>query len=171
MRVKPSPKTDPWELELKRQLPFLGHRNWIVVADSAYPAQSNHGIETIATGADHIEVLRKTLDAIAECRHIRANIYIDAELKYVCEKDAPDATACRLEIHRLVSDCKTTELGHEQIISKLDESGKLFRVLILKSTSTIPYTSVFLELDCRYWTEDAERRLRGSIAGKTASVA
>jgi len=36
-----------WESQLHRQLPLYGHRNWIVVADSAYPAQSRPGIETI----------------------------------------------------------------------------------------------------------------------------
>jgi len=32
-------------------LPLFGHRNWIVVADSAYPAHSMPGIETIVSGA------------------------------------------------------------------------------------------------------------------------
>jgi hypothetical protein len=55
-------------------------------------------------------------------------------------------------------------LPHEQIIAKLDESGKLFRILVLKSTLAIPYTSVFFELDCGYWSREAEERLRLSIA-------
>jgi hypothetical protein len=171
MKTGQSLKTDNWKLELQRQLPLFGHRNWIVVADSAYPAQSNPGIETIATGVDHAEVLQETLRAIASCKHVRAMIYIDAELKYVSEDDVPGSTARRDDIHRLLSDCKASELEHEQIISKLDESAKLFRVLVLKSTLTVPYTSVFLELDCGYWTADAEQRLRSSILSKKASVA
>ena len=51
-------------------------------------------------------------------------------------------------------------LPHEQIISKLDEAGKTFHILVLKSTMTIPYTSVFIRLDCGYWTEEQEKRLR-----------
>ena len=46
-----------WEQRLQHLLPLLGHRNWIVVADSAYPAQSNPGIETIYTGEDHVQLL------------------------------------------------------------------------------------------------------------------
>jgi len=44
-----------------------------------YPAQKSEDIKTIATSADHVEVLAKTLLAIAECRHVRAKVYVDAE--------------------------------------------------------------------------------------------
>ena len=147
---------------LGRRLPLFGHRNWIVVVDSAYPAQSNTGIETIATGTGHIEVLEKTLKAIAECEHIRAKVLIDAELKLLTEEDAPGVTAYRHGLNQLLGDLNPGELDHDQIISKLDESGRSFRILIFKSTLTIPYTSVFLELDCGYWNADAERRLRST---------
>jgi len=33
-------------------------------------------------------------------------------------------------------------------------------VLVIKTDMTIPYTSVFFELDCGYWDSDAEKRLR-----------
>jgi hypothetical protein len=40
-----------WQTKLEQELPLLGHRNWIVIADSAYPWQTAPGIETINTGA------------------------------------------------------------------------------------------------------------------------
>ena len=55
-------------------------------------------------------------------------------------------------------------IPHEQIIAKLDQSAQVFRVLIIKTEMTIPYTSVFFELDCGYWNADAEQRLREAIA-------
>ena len=154
---------ETWEAVLTRRLPLLGHRNWIVVADSAYPAQSNPGIETIATGAGHIEVLDKTLRAIAECKHIRANVLLDSELRFVAEEDAPGVTALRKDLFQLLDDRTARELGHEQIISRLDESGRLFRILIFKSTLCIPYSSIFLELDCGYWNSASERHLRSFL--------
>ena len=36
-----------WEEILKDRLQLYGHRNWLVIADSAYPAQSRQAIETI----------------------------------------------------------------------------------------------------------------------------
>lgn len=156
-------RTDTWEAELNRWLPLLGHRNWVVVADSAYPAQSSPGIETTVTGTDHIEVLEKTLGAIAECKHIRARVCIDAELQFVAEEDAPGVTEYRRKLKLLLRGLNTYELNHEQIISKLDECGKLFNVLIFKTTLNVPYTSIFLELDCGYWDDGAEKRLRESF--------
>ena len=55
-------------------------------------------------------------------------------------------------------------LPHEEIISKLDEAGKTFHILVLKSRLTIPYTSVFIRLECGYWSADAEKRLREAMA-------
>jgi len=36
-------------------------------------------------------------------------------------------------------------------------------VLVLKTTMTIPYSSVFIRLDCKYWSADAEKRLRARM--------
>jgi FHS family L-fucose permease-like MFS transporter len=162
-----APFPSRWERRLKELVPVLGHRNWIVVADSAYPAQSNPGIETIYTGEDHLRLLGKVLDSIAAHHHVRAKIYLDAELQHVPEKDAPGVTGLRGELDRLLGQ-NARVLGHEQIIAKLDESARLFNIVILKSTLAIPYTSVFLELDCGYWNPDAEERLRNALADITA---
>ncbi|MFZ0306482.1 MAG: RbsD/FucU domain-containing protein [Terracidiphilus sp.] len=158
-----------WEQRLQHLLPLLGHRNWIVVADSAYPAQSNPGIETIYTGEDHVQLLGKVIDSIAAQTHVRANVYLDSELMQVPEKDAAGVTEVRSAMERAIGR-NARVLDHERIIAKLDESAKLFNVVILKSTLTIPYTSVFLELDCGYWNADAEKRLRDSLASKSATV-
>jgi D-ribose pyranose/furanose isomerase RbsD len=155
-----------WEEQLKDSLYLLGHRNWIVVADSAYPAQTSVGIKTVVTSADHLEVLAKTLSAIAESRHVRAKIYMDSELRHVLEEDAPGVTALQREIDSLLKDEEVTFVEHEDVIATLDESGRMYQVLILKSTLTIPYTSVFMMLDCRYWSDPAEKRLRNSMANE-----
>ena len=166
MRKNPDTNNETWQQRLKTLLPLMGHRNWIVVADSAYPAQSNPGIETIATGASHKQVLGKTLWEIAELAHLCANAYVDAELKHVSEKDADGVDAIRRDIERLLEGQEVRELEHEQIISKLDEAGRTFHILVLKTTLTIPYTSVFVRLDCGYWTDEDEKRLREKMAGR-----
>jgi D-ribose pyranose/furanose isomerase RbsD len=170
MIAGPERNLETWRRQLTELLPLLGHRNWIVVADSAYPAQMSDGIKTIATLADHVEVLAKTFRAIAECRHVRAKVYIDAEFRHVTEEDAPGVSALRRELDRLLKNEKASELGHEQVIAKLDECSRLYQILILKTTLTIPYTSVFLELDCGYWSDAAEERLRLSLANGVSAT-
>ena len=55
-----------WEADLAARLPLFGHRNWIVVADAAYPAQSNPGIETIAADATQARALQGVVQSIAD---------------------------------------------------------------------------------------------------------
>src|SRR4051812_41253073 len=76
-----------WQDKIRAQLPQMGHRNWIVVADSAYPWQTSAGVETIAVDADQIEVLRVVLAAIAGTQHVRAQVLLDKELTFVAEAD------------------------------------------------------------------------------------
>jgi L-fucose mutarotase/ribose pyranase (RbsD/FucU family) len=170
VNTNPDRESETWESRFERLLPLFGHRNWIVIADAAYPAQSNTGIETIFTGADHTQALAKVLDAIGASSHVRANVYLDAELKLVAEGDAPGVTALRNKIAGILAGKNTREIAHEEIITRLDQAGSLFRILILKSTLAIPYSSVFLELDCGYWSEQAEKSLRSVLATETAGA-
>jgi hypothetical protein len=141
-------------------MPLLGHRNWILVVDSAYPLQTSPGVETIETNATQLEVVRKVLGAIHRSIQVRPVIYLDAELPFVPEADAPGVSAYRAELGQLVHNYTPESLPHEKIISNIDEAGKIFRVLVLKTNMTIPYTSVFIRLDCKYWSAEQEKRLR-----------
>jgi L-fucose mutarotase/ribose pyranase (RbsD/FucU family) len=160
---KPSVAPD-WKTQLSDLLPLFGHRNWIVVADSAYPAQSKPGIETIVSGADQLHVVQHVLDAITACSHIRANVYADRELAFVPEIDAPGIEDYRKQLDAILHGARVEYIPHDQIIAKLDQSAQVFRILLIKTDMTIPYTSVFFELDCGYWNADAEQRLRQVIA-------
>ncbi|MGD0348023.1 MAG: RbsD/FucU domain-containing protein [Terracidiphilus sp.] len=157
-----------WERELHTLLPLYGHRNWIVVADSAYPVQSKPGIETIVSGAGQLEVAWKVADAIAASKHVRANVYLDQELRFVSPDDAPGVREYRQQLDILLANASFTSLPHEEIIAKLDQTALVFRVLLIKTELTIPYTSIFFELNCGYWSADAERRMRDAIAASGA---
>lgn len=153
-----------WEQELASRLPLFGHRNWIVVADSAYPAQSRPGIETIVAGGDHVAAVRKVLEQIAPSTHVRANVYVDRELDFVAESDAPGIGLCRQRLLALLEGANIRQLPHEEIIARLDASAQMFRILIVKTDLALPYTSVFFELDCGYWSAEAEARLRSAMS-------
>jgi RbsD / FucU transport protein family len=160
--------TGDWQSRLGQMMPLLGHRNWIMIVDSAYPLQSSAGVETLETNADQMEVIRKVLGAIDSSIHVRPIVYMDAELPFVTEKDAPGVTKYREEIKTALAGRPITSLPHEQIIAKVDEVGKTFHILILKTTMTVPYTSVFLQLNCKYWSDDAEAQLRKAMSAPGA---
>jgi hypothetical protein len=149
-----------WEQKVADQLPLMGHRNWIVIVDSAYPLQTSSGVETIETGEDQLTVLDRVLGAIKDSRHVRPLVYIDAELEYVPESEAPGVDRYREQMRERLAGLPGEPVLHESLIKRLNQAGESFSVLVLKTTMTIPYTSVFLELDCKYWGAVAEASLR-----------
>jgi L-fucose mutarotase/ribose pyranase (RbsD/FucU family) len=152
-----------WMARLNDCLPLFGHRNWIVVADSAYPAQSSPGIETIIAAESQIDVAQAVAGAIAASTHVKALVHLDRELAFVHEADAPGVQLYRSQLESTLHGAHVDRIPHDAIISMLDQSSQVFRVLIIKTPMTIPYTSVFFQLDCRYWTSDAEQRLRQAM--------
>jgi hypothetical protein len=152
-----------WQKTVNDDLPLLGHRNWILIVDSAYPLQSSPGVETVETSADQVEVVRYVLGAIEKSIHVRPDIFMDAELPYVQEEDAPGTTAYRDAIAKLLDGQNIQSELHEKMIASVDDAGRMVRVLVLKTRLAVPYSSVFIRLNCKYWGDDAEERLRSKM--------
>ncbi len=159
-----------WQAKVQQEMPLLGHRNWIVIVDSAYPWQTSPGIETVETGEDQITVVKDVLDAISRSRHVRPVVYMDAELPYVPEQSAPGVTKYRREIQAALGNLPVHSVLHEQLIQEMNQTGGSLHVLILKTTLTVPYTSVFLRLNCKYWSDAAEKKLRQDMKGRIATA-
>ena len=153
----------PWQTKLDQDLPQLGHRNWILIVDSAYPLQSSPGVETMVTGADQLEVVKYVLGAIGSSIHVRPDIFMDAELPYVQEEDAPGTSAYRDAIAKLLDNQTVASEPHEKLIADIDDAGRMVHVLVLKTRLAVPYSSVFIRLNCKYWANDAEERLRAKM--------
>jgi L-fucose mutarotase/ribose pyranase (RbsD/FucU family) len=153
-----------WRSRVVETLPLLGHRNWILIVDSAYPLQTSPGVETIDTGASLSYVLQFVLSTLPDAPHVRPDIFMDAELPFVPDQDAPGAAQYRTNIADLLRGYPIQSLPHDKIIATIDEAGKTFHVLVLKTNMTIPYSSVFIRLNCKYWSDEAEMRLRSKMA-------
>lgn len=148
---------------LAQRLPVYGHRNLILIADSAYPAQTSPGVEVVSVGGSHADVVKRVLAAVAASKHVRAKITTDAELAYVSEKYAPGVSALRAELRAATAGVPATEMRHADLIGEIDTASKAFRVLVLKTDGTTAYSSVLVTLDCGYWSNEAERELRGAF--------
>lgn len=159
-------KSENWKNEMEKTVQLFGHRNWIVVADGAYPKQSNPAIKTITVNANQLEVVQFVNELIKKSSHIQANIFLDKEMAFVTEKEAKGIEEYRLELNKILDAKKIQTMLHEDIIGELDKSAQLFDVLIIKTNLTIPYTSVFFQLDCGYWNAEAEKNLRTNLNAK-----
>ncbi len=152
-----------WEQQLLEKIKYLGHRNWIVVADAAYPMQSNEGIQTIISDKNHIETLQYVAQLISKQSHIRPIVYLDQEIDYLDEENVAGINQYKKALSQVVGN-NYNKLMHEEIISMLDDTSSLFNVIVIKTDFTIPYTTVFFQLDCKYWSPAAENNLRNKIS-------
>ncbi len=149
-----------WKRELAARLPLYGHRNWILVVDKAFPFQAASGITYLDSKAPLPEALKHVLGSIQDSPHIKPMVYQDAEISLIDDQLAPGADDLKQQIHALLKDHPVRSLPHEAVFEKMDEAAKLFGVLVIKTEAIIPYSSIFIELDCAYWDAEREQQLR-----------
>ena len=114
-------------------------------------------------------MLAHVLEQIDAAPHVQAVILTDSELAFVQEEDAPGIDAYRAELKELLTGKTASTEPHESIIERLDADAKMFDVLLLKTSMLIPYTSVFIQLDCGYWGAEKEAKLRAAMESSTMS--
>lgn len=155
---QPASNCNNWEAQLAEKLPYLGHRNWILIADMAYPLQSGDGIITIYADAPYLEVLEKVKNMVDKAPHVFAHVYRDKELEYITEEDMPGVDNLRKEMARICGD-EAQSILHEELLKRMDEAGKLYSIVVIKTTLTMAYTTSFFELDCAYWNGEKQVNL------------
>lgn len=106
------------------------------------------------------EVLRFVLSAIHESGHVSPNVFLDRELGFLTDDLCPGVSALRSSIRFETGQLQCSEGAHEVILEKLNMEGANYSVLVIKTNTMIPYTSVFLQLECGYWDSDREKLLR-----------
>ena len=147
-----------WEAQLSEKMPLLGHRNWIVITDMAYPLQSGAGITTLCADEPYTEVLRKVKAQIDAAPHVFAHVYHDRELDFIAEADMPGVDSLRAEMAKICGD-EAQSVLHEELLEKMDAASRLYNIVIIKTPLTMAYTTTFFELDCAYWNGEKQQHL------------
>lgn len=157
---KTIPEAKGWKEQLSDELPLLGHRNWILVVDKAFPAQTASGIKVINTGESLQDVLLFTLQKIDRSFHVKPIIYIDKELGFITPALVPHINDYKMNLQNTLKGIEPLSMLHDSVFVKIDQASRLFKIIVLKTEETIPYSSVFLQLDCKYWSAENEKTLR-----------
>jgi len=147
-----------WQQQFDEQLQLNGHRNWILVVDKAFPQQP--GMRIINTNEKLLPVLDAVLQKIKTSTHVKPVVYKDAELQYLTDSLAPGVSAYREQLVKTLNGLPGAPILHDSVFVKMDAAAKLFSITVLKTEEIIPYSSVFIELDCAYWGGEKEAKLR-----------
>lgn len=156
-------KLPDWKTEVDAHLSGFGHRNWILIVDKAFPAQNTNGLITIDTKENLQEALLYTLQHIAKSTHIKPIVYTDKEFAYLNSKQVSQIVEYRNLRTDILQKYNPQVLLHDSVFVKINQASKLFKVLVLKTNEVIPYSSVFIELDCKYWSPEKEKTLRENM--------
>jgi D-ribose pyranose/furanose isomerase RbsD len=152
-----------WRAAVDNQTSQLGYRNWIVIAEASFPAHSRSGVRQVAAPVEVPEAVDYVLQALERTENVRPHIYLTRELRSVENDFAPGIDALREKLRDSLHSHEHTELDQQSLLTLLEDANRSFDVLVIRTQTALPYSSVFLELKPGYWDADSEMRLRERI--------
>ncbi len=161
------PQSGSWQQSVQQIIPRLGHRNWLVITDKAYPYQTSAGVEYIQADAKLLPVLTYVLDQFSHAGHVTPVVFCDQELGYITPAQIPAIDAFRTDLSKLLKPYSVKSIPHDSVFGRLASTAEQFKVVIIKTEETTAYSSVFMQLDCTYWGPAQEAILRKAVAGKS----
>ena len=164
-----NPAEREWKEQLYKNLAIVGARNWIVIAESSFPAYTGTGIRTMVSDKTSDEVLLDVLNMLEEEAHVVPRIMISSELRSVTEDYAPGIKRYRNNINKMLPGRQHFELMSRTINSLIEDAARQFNVLVIKTKTSLPYSNIYIELDSGYWNSESETVLRKSLEAKDAA--
>lgn len=159
----PDLEEEGWKAAVDKQVAQLGYRNWIVVAEASFPAYNRLGVRQVNADVEIPEALDYVLHVMERTENTRPNVYVARELRSVENDYAPGIQPFRERITGALHGHETTQIDHQSLLLLLEDANRSFDVLIIRTQTALPYSSVYLELLPGYWDADSEQRLRERI--------
>ncbi len=154
---------DGWKTAVEVQTAQLGYRNWIVIAEASFPAHSRPGTRQINAYEPIPVVLDEVLTTLEKTEHVRPTIYSTRELRSVENDFAPGIDEYRKVLDAALHGHEVIEMEQDSLLTLVQDAQKSFDVLVIRTTTALPYSSVFLELQPGYWDGESEQRLRADM--------
>lgn len=152
-----------WRAAVDSQAAQLGYRNWIVIAEASFPAHSRSGVRQVPAPVEVPEAVDYVLQALERTENVRPQVYLTRELRSVENDFAPGIDTLRGKLRESLHGHEPAELEQQSLLTLLEDANRSFDVLVIRTQTALPYSSVFLELKPGYWDADSEARLRERI--------
>jgi L-fucose mutarotase/ribose pyranase (RbsD/FucU family) len=162
------PDANRWQTAVERQAGQLGYRNWIVIAEASFPAHSRPGIRQVNSSVSIPETLDYVLNVLEQTENLRPKVYVPRELRSVENDFAPGIDELRKSIKSSTRGHELTELDQQSLLTLVEDANRSFDVLVIRTPTALPYSSIFIELQPGYWDAVSENRLRERIRQEQA---
>ncbi|HJM63803.1 MAG: hypothetical protein CMN05_04530 [Roseibacillus sp.] len=163
---KESRNSRSWTRAIKQELQALGYRNWVVIGDAAFPLHSRPGVRTIFIDDEIPVVLQEVLDELERVQNVSPRIYLARELAEIPNDRAPGIEQYRRKIEGALRGYPAREMEFRSLSLLLEDSANKFTVLVFKTSTALPYSGIFIELDSGYWDPESERNMRERLEKK-----
>ena len=160
MPVQAVPLIPTWLDNVDQEVHKLGSFNWVIVADPSFPALSRSGVVTVTTPVSTTQALFGVLQSIDAHSHVRPRIHLTREASAVVEDETPGINQFRAERDFVLNKRETITLTNNALNLLITDARKNYRILVIKTTTNLPYTSIFMELESGYWDGESETALR-----------
>ena len=157
------PRQSTWKDAVNRQVSQLGYRNWVIVAEASFPAHNRPVFRQVTADVDVPVAVDYVLNSLERTQHVRPRVYLPREQRSVENDFAPGIDEMRKKIRASLHGHESTELEQQSLLTLLEDASRSFDVLVIRTHTALPYSSVFLELQPGYWDADSESRLRDRI--------
>ena len=148
---------------LVREVRALGNRNWIVIADESFPLHTRRGVRTLLVDKEIPEVLSGVIDVLESQQHVTPVFYRTRELGLIENDAAPGIDTYRANINTALRGYEIRDFKYRYLSVVLEDDSKTFAVLVIKTKTALPYSSIFIELDSGFWDQSSEEKLRSKM--------
>ncbi len=149
-----------WAKTVNQEILKLGNFNWIIIAEPSFSALNRRGITTITVDATSPEVLKQVFSSLESNGHVDGKIYFSKESRFLKESDTPGISFFKLKRNKAINGRKARALDHLALEMLIIEAKEKYNILLIKTNTLLPYSSVFLELESGYWDGESETALR-----------
>lgn len=152
-----------WGGVVSREVNALGIQNWIIIAESSFPVVSRRGVRTVVVDTEIPELVDYVVNELEKSETVTPSFSTARELPFVKNDRAPGIDEFRKLLKEALHGHEVRQMDHRSLSLLAHSDAGKYAVLVLKTKTALPYSSVFIELDSGYWDRDSEDNLRNDM--------
>jgi len=156
----------PWGETIAREVNALGIQNWIIIAESSFPVVSRRGVRTVMVDAEIPELVDYVVNTLEQSETVTPSFSTARELPFVKNDRAPGIAHFRGLLKEALHGHEVRQMEHRSLNLLAHSDSAKYAVLVLKTKTALPYSSVFIELDSGYWDRESEDALRRKMSAQ-----
>lgn len=158
-----------WRSDIETHASQLGYGNWIVVTEASFPAYKRLGTRRISVDRTIPDILDQILRSLEKTEYVRPKIYLPTELGVIENDFSPGIESYRNALDEALHGYEVTRAEQESLRILVADAQRSLDVLVIRSNTALPYSSIFIELEPGYWDGASESRLRGRMRKQQAT--